>query len=75
MKQFSLEEYLKNPNRRIITKDGRKARIICIDREVRNCKVIVALVKSKDIEDILNYSENGICYFTADENFDLFFAL
>ena len=31
MKQFSLEEYLKNPNRKIVTRDGRKVRIICTD--------------------------------------------
>ena len=24
MKQFNLEEYLKNPNRKIVTRDGRK---------------------------------------------------
>lgn len=28
MKQFSLKEYLENPNRKIIAKDGRSARII-----------------------------------------------
>ena len=31
MKRFSLEEYLKNPNRKIVTRDGRKVRIICTD--------------------------------------------
>lgn len=27
MKQFSLEEYLKNPNRKVITRDGRNVTI------------------------------------------------
>ena len=31
MEQFSLAEYLKNPTRPIITRDGRIARIICTD--------------------------------------------
>ena len=29
MKPFSLEEYLKNPNRKILTRDGRNVKIIC----------------------------------------------
>lgn len=33
MKQFSLDEYLKNPTRPIVTRDGRSVRIICTDRK------------------------------------------
>ena len=29
MKQFSLEEYLKNPNQKVVTRDGRKVTILC----------------------------------------------
>ena len=29
MKPFNLEEYLNNPNKRVITRDGRDVRIIC----------------------------------------------
>lgn len=29
MKQFNLTEYLKNPDRQIITRDGDSVRIIC----------------------------------------------
>lgn len=32
MKQFNLEEYQKNPNRKVITRDGRNVRIICTDK-------------------------------------------
>lgn len=32
MKQFNLDEYLKNPSRRVVTRDGRNVRIICTDR-------------------------------------------
>ena len=31
MKQFSLEKYLENPNRKVVTRDGRSVRIICTD--------------------------------------------
>ena len=31
MKQFNLEEYLKNPSRKVITRDGREARINCTE--------------------------------------------
>ena len=31
MEQFSLAEYLKNPNRKIITRGGRSVRIVCTD--------------------------------------------
>ena len=31
MKQFNLEEYLANPSRKIVTREGKPARIICTD--------------------------------------------
>ena len=31
MKQFNLEEYLKNPSKKVVTRDGRDVRIICTD--------------------------------------------
>lgn len=31
MKQFSLDEFKKNPNRKVVTRDGRPVRIICTD--------------------------------------------
>ena len=33
MKQFNLKEYLKDPNKKGVTRDGRNVRIICTDRE------------------------------------------
>ena len=29
MKQFNLEEYLKNPSRKVVTRDGRAVKILC----------------------------------------------
>lgn len=75
MKQFSLEEYLANPSRKIVTRDGRSVRIICIDRRGYTCP-IVALVEEEDNKDTVctfkkdgNWSISGI-----ESKFDLFFA-
>lgn len=40
MKQFSLKEYLKNPNQRIVTTDGEEVRIICTDRKTINFPIV-----------------------------------
>ena len=68
MKQFSLKEYLKNPSRKVVTRDGRKVRIICTDAK-GNCPV-VGLVDYENYEVALNVTRNG----KIDGVSDLFFA-
>ena len=46
MKQFNLDEYLQNPSRPVVTRDGRPVRIICTDAN-REETPVVALVKVK----------------------------
>ena len=58
MKQFNLEEYLKNPSRKVVTLNGRSVRIICIDRNDLYYP-IVALVKGEYEEDIFSYTKDG----------------
>lgn len=75
MKEFSLEEYLKNPDRKVVTRDGRPVRIICTDADTK-CGPIVAVVTMVDqAKDVLIYYENGK-YFSSDSvsSDDLFFA-
>lgn len=73
MKQFNLEEYLENPDRRIITKDGRSVRIICTD--AKGNFPIIALVKTYNgSETILILKENGRFYNDTENSSDLFFA-
>lgn len=72
MEQFSLEEYLKNPTRPIVTRDGRSVRIVCTDREATKWP-IVALVKDKNEENIYSYSPDGGGSPVVDDD-DLFFA-
>lgn len=59
MEQFSLERYNKNPDRKVVTRDGRSARIICTNKLSATCPV-VALVQEKDgNERTCSYSEDG----------------
>ena len=73
MKQFSLEEYLKNPNRKVITRDGHDVRIVCTD-----CKnyeyPTVALVTCDDNEFVVNCTKEGKCHTPNKYKYDLFFA-
>ena len=74
MKQFNLQEYLANPNRQVVTRDGRPVRIICTDSDAEGGP-IVAIVTKDDKKSVLLYYENGT-YFGLDSASvdDLFFA-
>ena len=73
MKQFNLQEYLKNPTKKVITRDGRSARIICTD--AKGNFPIIALVKTYNgSETVLRLKENGRFYNDTENSSDLFFA-
>jgi len=72
MEQFSLAEYLKNPTRPIVTRDGRSVRIICTDRNHKELP-IVALVLIDGEERVCSYMEDGK-YLSYTHSRDLFFA-
>lgn len=75
MKEFSLEEYLKNPERKIVTRDGRPVRIICTDRKGLSAKPIVGLITEPNNDEvILTYWENGIEKRGSEYKNDLFFV-
>ena len=75
MKQFNLEEYLKNPTKKVITRDGRSARIVCTNRLDENYPVL-ALVRNEDYEMCHSYTIFGKLHTnqTTDFGLDLFFA-
>lgn len=58
MKQFSLEEYLKNPNRKVVTRGGLPVRIICTDRK-QKCPIIALIKERDDTEAICTYNTKG----------------
>ena len=73
MKQFNLAEYLKNPSKKVVTRDGRSARIRCTDR-IDPYFPIVALISTESGEDIVEYTSNGLHWLGAKTDYDLFFA-
>ena len=59
MKPFSLEEYLKNPSRKIVTRDGRNVRIVCTDRKGFNPILALVTRHNSITEDIYLYTKDG----------------
>lgn len=75
MKEFNLEEYLKNPNREVFTRDGRKVRIICTDKSGLYTHPIVALITIPSGEEIVKcFWEDGTEVRGDNSRNDLFFA-
>ena len=72
MKPFNLEEYLKTPNRKVVTRDGRDVRIICTDYDNISYPIVGA-IKGYDFP--FCFSEDGyvVCSKCNNAN-DLFFA-
>ena len=76
MKQFNLEEYLRDPNKKVVTRDGRNVRIICTDQKGTEYSVIALCTMSNGSENCCFYLPNGRRYWSAgaDSCLDLFFA-
>lgn len=73
MKQFNLEEYLKNPTRQIVTRDGRNVRIVCTDRKSYAFPIVV-LIEGGYQENICAYTKDGLYSHDIECACDLFFA-
>ena len=74
MEQFSLEKYLANPSRKVVTRDGRKARIICTDRRDLNYPIIALIETSPGKEMAYTHAKDGKHCTACSDIFDLFFA-
>ena len=73
MKAFSLEEYLKNPSRKIVTREGKTIkRILCTD--ARGSYPVVALIEESYYDNALSYTNDGKLYNGETNVYDLFFA-
>ena len=59
MISFNLEKYLANPNKKLVTRDGRNARIVCTD--AKGTYPILALAKydNDEFESAVFYTKNG----------------
>ena len=73
MKQFNLEEYLKNPAKKVITRDSRNARIICTDAK-GNFPIIALVEIHNGAETVLRLKEDGRFYNDTENSSDLFFT-
>ena len=78
MKQFNLEQYLQNPNKKVTTRYGnRKVRIICTDRKDNNNRPIISLMEDPEGNEYTTFHTiNG--FVGSEEKYpdkrDLFFA-
>ena len=70
MKQFNLAEYLKNPSRKIVTRDGGNVTIRCTN--FRGIFPIIAEIES--IGKSFSYNEDGQISYVGSSIYDLFFA-
>ena len=71
MKQFSLEEFKKNPNRKVVTRDGHSVRILCTD--ANGDYPIIGLIRSLDNEDYpWRFRMDGAILENEENKFDLF---
>lgn len=71
MKQFNLAEYLKNPSKKVITRDGRTVKIHCTNYDAR--QPIIAELEYHNFSS--SFTKDGR-YYNNDKNspYDLFFA-
>ena len=74
MEQFSLEKYLANPSRKVVTRDGRNARIICTDMKSTTYPVVALIEDGSGYEQLFTFSKNGEYAVNESSRSDLFFA-
>ena len=70
MKQFNLKEYLENPLRKIVTRDGRNVKILCTN--FTKAQHIIAQIEGNDYSTA--FHKDGIFVNGVESNCDLFFA-
>ena len=74
MEQFSLEKYLANPSRKVVTRDGCPVRILCTDKKSYNEQIVGLIMGNSGMEFISTWTQQGKSFFNSDTPNDLFFA-
>lgn len=74
MKQFSLEEYLKNPSRKVVTRGGNPVKIMCTNYYLPNYPVIAEIPSRGEKITSFSYTEDGKKQRGLEDEHDLFFA-
>lgn len=70
MKPFNLKEYLEHPDWKVVTRDGRPARIVCTDLDDRDYPV-VAVIRNWYPQ---KFTAGGLFQAGQVNKYDLFFA-
>ena len=73
MKQFNSQEYLNNPSRKVVTRDGRSVRILCTDAKTEY-PVVALFTCCKNSESLMCYKKDGTRMDDVESVFDLFFS-
>ena len=74
MRQFNLQEFIDNPSRKVVTRDGRPVRILCTDRKSYNEEIVGLVMNDNGMESVLTWIQQGKVFFNSDTPNDLFFA-
>lgn len=69
MKPFSIKEYLENPNRDVVTREGEPVRILCTDLDDDDYPVAAA-TKNRHVD---RYTADGLFQAGKETKYDLFF--
>ena len=74
MKQFTVEEYQKNLNRKVITRDGKSVKIVCTDM-IGTSYPVLAICRVDPTHDCYySYTLNGKHNLGVDSRLDIFFV-
>ena len=75
MKQFNLDEYLANPTKKLITRDGREVkRVLCTDIKGKCPIVVVIENRDSNTERAISLTKDGKFFDDSSDNKDIFFA-
>ena len=71
MKPFNLEEYLANPSRKVVARDGKAVKILCTNYD--SSQPIIAEIEGRDYSQ--SFTKDGRYYIdNRNSPYDLFFA-
>lgn len=70
MKPFNLEEYLKNPNKKVVTRGGKAVKIYCTNHD--SCQPIIAKIEGHNYSQ--SFTKDGRYIINGEDDRDLFFA-
>lgn len=72
MEQFSLEKYLENPSRKVVTRDGQSVKIRCTNFDSNSGHLIVAEIEGSGYS--TTFFKDGKFFKSEETPLDLFFA-